>query len=536
MAVGQSSSFSDIPNNTSRYWYKDRGLKANVTHCLGLCCVIYYLGYDASLLNGLQAIRAWEEFMHYPTGNLLGLYAASFFLPTIFTAYIGDYCARRLGRIKTVALGTLIILAGSLINALATNPGMWVAGRAIIGAGGGIAKVATPALIQEIAHPRLRPTLACCYYPFFYFGSLFSALFCFAGLYIPNSWSWRLPSIIQVVGPIVVLITLLRCPESPRWFISVGRREQALAVLAKYHANGVLDDPLVQWELGEMEAALAQEQLNHQVSYSDFFKTSGNRRRLMVLISLSVGSNWVGNGVISYYLTPVLQSVGITSAVQITLLTSGLAIWNLILSLFAALHVERFGRRPLFLISIAGMLASYAFVMGFSAGFAESHKASLGIAVIPFLFLYFGFYDIAWTPLPVPYTAEILPFNMRTKGLALFTSTGTLANAFNQFVNPIALKKLHWKYYAVYIAILIFYFVLAYIAYPETKNHTIEEVSMIFDKQNADIKHLGEQAIQEVEKGTTEHFEHQRANSLELKAITSHQSDINKNNLDRLMV
>ncbi|OXG29823.1 sugar transporter, partial [Cryptococcus neoformans Ze90-1] len=55
MTVGQLSSFSDIPNNTSRYWYKDRGLKANVTHCLGLCCVIYYLGYDASLLNGLQA-------------------------------------------------------------------------------------------------------------------------------------------------------------------------------------------------------------------------------------------------------------------------------------------------------------------------------------------------------------------------------------------------------------------------------------------------------------------------------------------------
>lgn len=68
------------------------------------------------------------RFLHYPTGNLLGLYAASFFLPTIFTAYIGDYCARRLGRRKTVALGTLIILCGSLINALATNPGMWVAG------------------------------------------------------------------------------------------------------------------------------------------------------------------------------------------------------------------------------------------------------------------------------------------------------------------------------------------------------------------------------------------------------------------------
>jgi hypothetical protein len=58
---------------------------------------------------------------------------------------------------------------------------------------------------------------------------------------------------------------------------------------------------------------------------------------------------------------------------------------------------------------------------------------------------YYGFYDIAWTPLPVPYTAEILPFELRTKGLAIFTSVGTMANAFNQFVNPIALQAIAWK-------------------------------------------------------------------------------------------
>ena len=58
---------------------------------------------------------------------------------------------------------------------------------------------------------------------------------------------------------------------------------------------------------------------------------------------------------------------------------------------------------------------------------------------------YYGFYDIAWTPLPVPYTAEILPFGLRTKGLAIFTSVGTMANAFNQFVNPVALQALEWK-------------------------------------------------------------------------------------------
>ncbi|WWC89935.1 uncharacterized protein L201_004864 [Kwoniella dendrophila CBS 6074] len=519
--------FNSIPNNTAATWYKDASLRANIAHCLGISCVIYYLVNDASLLNGLQAIGAWAKFANHPVGNVLGLYAASFYLPTIFTAYIGDILAQRLGRRKTIIIGSLVVLAGSFLNALASNVAMWVAGRAIIGAGGGLIKVATPALLQEIAHPRVRPMLASCYYTLFYLGSLLSALLCFAGLYINGNWSWRLPSILQILGPIIVLFTLISCPESPRWLVSKGRRDEALRILARYHANGYEDDPLVSWELGEIESALNQEKERHQVSYLDFFRTKGNRNRLLVLVSLSVGSNWVGNGVISYYLTPVLRSVGITSSVQITLLTSGLAIWNLILSTTAALNVERFGRRPLFLISIIGMLFSYCFVMGFSAGFATTHKKSLGSAVIPMLFLYYGFYDIAWTPLPVAYTAEILPFNMRTKGLALFTSTGTMANAFNQFVNPVALQHLAWRYYAVYIAILIGYLIFAYFMYPETKNHTIEEVSVIFDKNQGDIQRLGLKGVQAVEKGTVETYEHSHFPAEEyqlnkLKAVISH--------------
>lgn len=64
-----------------------------------------------------------------------------------------------------------------------------------------------------------------------------------------------------------------------------------------------------------------------------------------------------------------------------------LAIWNLILAFGAALNVERFGRRPLFLISIIGMLLSYVVVMGLSAGFANSKSQALGTAVIPCLFM-----------------------------------------------------------------------------------------------------------------------------------------------------
>lgn len=64
----------------------------------------------------------------------------------------------------------------------------------------------------------------------------------------------------------------------------------------------------------------------------------------------------------------------------------GPAIWNLLTALTAALNVERVGRRPLFLVSITGMMVSYSLVMALSAGFATKKLPSLGIAVIPFLF------------------------------------------------------------------------------------------------------------------------------------------------------
>ena len=66
------------------------------------------------------------------------------------------------------------MLAGGLVNTFAVNPGMWIAGRVIAGMGVGIVKVGAPVLIQEISHPRLRPTLGSCYQAFAYIGQFFA--------------------------------------------------------------------------------------------------------------------------------------------------------------------------------------------------------------------------------------------------------------------------------------------------------------------------------------------------------------------------
>ncbi|CAG8898347.1 unnamed protein product [Penicillium egyptiacum] len=406
----------------------------------------------------------------------------------MFTAFIGDYISTRLGRRWCIIIANVIIAIGSLVNTFATSVGMWCSGRVIMGAGVGIVKVAAPVLIQEIAHPRLRPILGSCYQTFAYIGSLFAALMTFVGLYVPGDWGWRFPSLLQVIGPFVVIIVAAYCPESPRWLIRNGHREQAHNVLAKLHANGDENDPLVQLEMSEISHALERELIQNKASFVDFVRTPGNRRRLVALLALACSLNWMGNGIISYFLSPILKSVGITAPVQITLINAGLALWNLILAGIAAVYCDKAGRRPLFLGSVAGMFCSYIIVMGLSAGFANTKQASMGIAVIPFLFIYFGFYDMAFTPLPVAYTVEILPFGIRSKGMALFTSTATLANAFNQFVNPIALKAIAWRYYAVYVGILAFYFGLIFFLFPETKRLSAEDASRMFDYDRKGLK------------------------------------------------
>ena len=353
--------------------------------------------------------------------------------------------------------------------------------RVILGAGGSMTKVAAPALLQETAHPRLRSPLSTMYYGFYYTGSFTSALLCIIGLHIQGEWGWRLPCIFQIIGPVIVMSIIATAPESPRWQMKKGRDDQALAMLARFHANGDTDDALVQWEMKEIAFILEQEQLAAKTSYLDLFRTPGNRKRMWVSWAISVGTNWVGNGIVSYYLSPVLKTVGVTDPNQLTGINAGLALWNLILAEWAGLKCDQYGRRPLFLASTIGMIVSYSFVMGFSAGFATTGNSALGIAAIPFLFFFYGFYDIAWTPFNYSYVSEILPYNLRTKGLAVYITVQNLANGFNQFINPYALAALTWRYYAIYIGIDILYVILIYFYFPETKQLSIEEVSLVFD-------------------------------------------------------
>lgn len=168
---------------------------------------------------------------------------------------------------------------------------------------------------------------------------------------------------------------------------------------------------------------------------------------MRIIVALAFFSQWSGNGLVSYYLNKVFDKIGITDPGVQLLINSILQIWNFAWAVFAALMVNRLSRRFLFLVSASMMTLFYMAQTICFAEYAEHQSPSSGHALVAFIFLFFAAYDIAFTPLIVSYTVEILPYNIRAKGFTVFNFVISLALIFNQYVNPIAFDALSWKYY-----------------------------------------------------------------------------------------
>ena len=72
---------------------------------------------------------------------------------------------------------------------------------------------------------------------------------------------------------------------------------------------------------------------------------------------------------------------------------------------------------------------------------------------------------------------ELFPYHARTKGITIYQILGRSASFFNQFVNPIGLKNLAWKYYIFYCAWIAFEILFIYFFFPETHGKTLEELA-----------------------------------------------------------
>jgi MFS family permease len=189
--------------------------------------------------------------------------------------------------------------------------------------------------------------------------------------------------------------------------------------------------------------------------------------------------------VVSYYLTLVLDTVGVTDPDTQTLINGLLQIFNFAAAISGAMLVDRLGRRTLFLWSGVGMLISFVIWTACSAVFDSTQNNALGRTVIAFVFIFYFHYDIAYTPLLLGYPTEIFPYSIRSKGLTveLLSVYGSLIIL--AFVNPIALENIGWHYYIFFCCFDVFSLVVTWFIFPETKGHSLEEIAGVFDGPGA---------------------------------------------------
>lgn len=68
-----------------------------------------------------------------------------------------------------------------------------------------------------------------------------------------------------------------------------------------------------------------------------------------------------GNGLVSYYLHDILNSVGITASYDQSIINGGLQIWSFLVAIgFSSFLVDRWGRKTLFMIAGVGMLITFS--------------------------------------------------------------------------------------------------------------------------------------------------------------------------------
>ncbi|KAG1739292.1 general substrate transporter [Suillus lakei] len=476
----------------SKPWYKNTRLIILNFWISIMFITSYTYGYDASMMNGLQSLTQWNQAFDYPTGGKLGLLAAIQNIGALSGYPFAPYMSDGMGRRFSIIFGASLMIVATVIQTASNSVQMFIGARFLVGFGQTFAATAAPLLVAEVAYPSHRSQATSLYNGLWYLGSIVAAWSTYGTFTIPTSWAWRIPSALQGASSLIQVLLFWFVPESPRWLVSKGKEERALQVLAYYHANGDAQDPLVQYEFEEIKAAIAfDREVAGNVGWLSLIKTPGNRKRIRIVIALAVFSQWSGNGLVTYYLNKVFIAIGITDQTTQLLFNGLLNTYNFIVTITAGFYCDRVGRRTLFLASCAGMAVFWTAQTICFAYHQNTGSISAGYAVIAFIFLFYTFFNIAFPPLLVSYTVEIFPFDIRAKGYIVFSFSLSLSLIFNQYVNPIALEALQWKYYLVYIVWLCFEFAFCYFYIIETRHRTLEETAAMFDGQEgvAQIHH-----------------------------------------------
>ncbi|KAF5025653.1 hypothetical protein F66182_2259 [Fusarium sp. NRRL 66182] len=460
-----------------RTWFgRGKRLQRAVTSCC-LCAFVLY-GYDQGVFGGILENQDWLSQFDNPGDTLTGFIVSSYNLGCLLGCFKNFMLGERLGRRWTIWVAMGWILAGAALQATATTRAHLIVGRVVTGVGTGLKTYQS-----ELCQGAKRGRLVSAEVMFVGIGIAFAYWWDFAFSFVGGAFAWRWPLAFQAVFAIWVIFVVFGVPESPRWLLHHGNRDEAIQVLSAVYDKPI-DHPDILDEVNSIEAALSIEaEAKGSTSWASAFRKDKVSTRYRIFLAWFVQfMNQAGgiNLVVYYILTVLTDSVKLEHRLA-QIIAGCIQLMFPIGSLLPSLALDRMGRRSTMMWGSAGLSFSMLMV---AALLSQADDTARGKAFasgsIAFFFTYMLVFGASMNCVPWVYVPEILPLDARTKGTAIGVSANWLWNFTVVMITPILINRLQWKAYLIFMATNLVFVPIIYFLYPETSNLELEEVDYIF--------------------------------------------------------
>lgn len=347
----------------------------------------------------------------------------------LFGCILGAAVAGRMtdkwGR-KRILIGVALTFAlTSVWSAVAPNLTMLVMARVAGGLAVGAASTVAPMYISEVSPAKYRGSLVSMYQLFIVTGILISYMINYMLHDIgENNWRWMFAT--GVIPSVLFLVMLFFVSETPRFLYLKGRKKEAMTVLE--HVGG---KTLAQSEMEEIRKSIN----GSSVSFRMLLDPS-LRKVLWVGFGLAVFVQLSGINTIIDYAPKIFASAGWKLDAGL-FATFGLGLVNFVSTWVSILIIDRYGRRPLYIIGSAGMTVA---LLGLTIAGIVGHFSGLTVLLLIILFLIF--FSSCVGPVFWTYMSEIFPNRIRGTAMSVPVFTQWVFNALIVLVFPAMLKHL----------------------------------------------------------------------------------------------
>ncbi|HZP67510.1 MAG TPA: sugar porter family MFS transporter [Rudaea sp.] len=417
-------------------------------------------GLDIGVISG--AVQFIQREFAIPDSTIEWIVSAMMFGAAVGAAMAG-WLSSHLGRKRSLLLGAILFVFGSLLCAVAWSPQTLILARLVLGLAIGIAAFTAPLYLAEVASENTRGAMISMYQLMITIG-IFVAFLSDTAFSYSGNWRWML-GIIAMPG-VLFLFGLLLLPDSPRWLMLRGRRGEAEQVLLKLRGDALI----VAREADEIADSLRTPQIGWRL-----FLDSANFRRSVALgVGLQLVQQFTGINVVMYYAPRIFQDMGYDTAAQMWF-TAIVGLTNMLATFIAIGFVDRWGRKPILYAGFAVMALGLGVVGALMNTGIATHGEQL--TAVGMLLLFIVGFAMSAGPLVWTLCSEVQPLKGRDFGIGCSTFVNWTANmvigaTFLTLLNGIGHARTFWL--CATLNLLFILFTWAFV--PETRGVTLEQI------------------------------------------------------------